>query len=155
MEGSLPHQPGLCSDHPPRDLHLKTIMVIIGLTIIGGRAYFWQHRSWLFHSVWIVETVRFEVVQLSEICRGEMSLNLVLVNDSLRQRQLCHLSLVYLLLHCTLIRKKTRIYLLYCILTRTRIYLLYCTLKSDTDTCIIIIIIVLTSVFPCSHGLDV
>jgi len=53
----------------------------------------------------VVEPVWFEDVELSKVGSREVTIDLVLVNDALRQRLLRYLPLVNLLLHCALRNK--------------------------------------------------
>jgi len=65
-------------------------------------AYFGQFWSWSLWSIWIIQSIWFEDVQITQVVGREMPLNLMLINDSLGQRLLCNLSFIDLLFHRTL-----------------------------------------------------
>ena len=64
--------------------------------------YLGDGRSGSFGSVRIIESVGFESIEFLKVGEGEVTIDLVFVDDALRQRLLRHLSLVYLLLHRSL-----------------------------------------------------
>lgn len=45
--------------------------------------YFWQFRRWSFCVTWIIQSVWFEDVQLTQVIGSKVPLNLMLVNDTL------------------------------------------------------------------------
>jgi len=97
----------------PFVLNIVTVSITVSMTNhdpslrlpIHQIAYFWQFRCWSFCSVWVIKSIWFEDVQITQIIGTEMSLDLMLVNNTLRQGLLRHLSFIDLLFHRTLNKK--------------------------------------------------